>query len=488
LPDHSVGSIWGKAVEDRPDWRGIEISRWTLRFSDPARERQFRKSWLKATTRATRLWVACGIGFISLFTVMLLVFLGREHHGLMWIRYTIAIPFIVLTQIPIVFPNKKLRLFGPAYLSGSLAAFGMALFLFVFSAGGHNIVFVVEMAAAFVFCQHYGRIVFRYTLVFSTIAGSATLAAIAMKPALIGVPFVPVAIAIASLVLVGIFSAYTSEYFVRRSYLSMQVLKAEVARNAGLAEQATAASQAKSRFLAIVGHELRTPLNAIIGYADTIQAGIFGPVENDKVRGAVVDIYGSGRHLLGIVNDVLDLSNATMGPVELEESLFDPLALIGESVLSFEGACAERGVRVDVDDDPDLPQLHADRRLVRRMLGNLISNAITYSEKGGEIWLSAAADSSGALTIEIKDTGIGIAPETLERAMEAFGQVDDDLNRRYEGIGIGLPLTRSLIELHGGSMTVESAVGRGTRVRLTFPPGRVIAASSPSEIARPDAA
>jgi signal transduction histidine kinase len=461
-------------VGNSPGLGEIRTSRWTLAFSDPAFERRFQRSWLQATRLTTRLWVACGITFLTLFTVLLMVLLPDYHQDLLWVRYGLALPFIAVSQIPMLCPARLHRFVGLSYLSGSLAAYAMALYCFTHAHLDYNIIFFVEMATTFAFCQHYGRILFRHTLAFSLVAGGATIGAIVHEPALLGVPNAPVIVAIVSFVLVGLFAAYTSEFFVRRSYHSMQILKAEIARSEKLAELANAANDAKSRFLAIVSHELRTPLNAILGYADTIQAGVFGPIPDERLRAAIGDIQGSGKHLLGIVDDVLDLSKATMGTMALDESVFDLSVLIGELVLAFEGECAKGGIKLYALDNPNLPQLSADRRLVRRMLSNLFSNAIKYTRGGGEIWLLATASENEPLIIEFKDTGIGIAPEKLERAMEAFGQIDDDLNRRYEGLGVGLPLTKNLIELHGGRISVESAVGEGTRVRLTFPPERTV--------------
>ncbi|MDH3232604.1 MAG: HAMP domain-containing histidine kinase [Alphaproteobacteria bacterium] len=475
-------------MADGPDLGDVRINRWTLAFSDRAVERQFQESWLKATARVDKAWAIGGLTFLAVFTILLLIFLPENSHDYIWIRHAIMLPLVALAQIPVFFHTRPRRALLLSYFAGSFLVFGTALFLFVFTHRDHNLIYLFEMAAIFVFCQQYSRVAFRNSIVFSLVAGNATMTIIAMDPSLIGIPFVPAIFAVFAHAVVGVFSGYGRELFVRRNYLSMNVLKAEVARSTELAEQANAASEAKSRFLAIVGHELRTPLNATISATEAIQAGILGPVENAKVGDAIADIHDSGRHLLAIVDDVLELSNAALGTVALEESAFDPAELIGEAARSIEDECAQKGIRLHVMENPGLPQLFADRRLALRMLSNLLSNALKYTNEGGEIRLMAGVAKNGPMTIDIKDTGIGIAPGEIERAMEMFGQVDDELNRRYDGIGVGLPLTKNLIELHGGSVAVDSALGRGTNVRLTFPPERVIAAGSQKAFARPDAA
>ncbi|MDH3232603.1 MAG: HAMP domain-containing histidine kinase [Alphaproteobacteria bacterium] len=471
-----------------PTLNGMKVSRWTLAFNDPAFERQFQKSWTKLTALTNKIWVTIGLGFYAVFTLLLLVFLPKYCHDFLWIRYEITIPLLLVTQIPVYFQSRFERILDPLYFIGMSLSFGTALFLFVATHRDHNLIYLFEMATIYVFGQHYNRVLFKQSLVFSVLAVSATMTAISIEPGLIPIPFVPAIFAVTAHGLAGIFSGYGREFFVRRNYLSQQTFTAEVARNAKLTDEANAASESKSRFLAIVGHELRTPLNAIIGYTEAIRAGIYGPLTDGRVNDAITDIHGSGERLLTIVDDVLELTNAEQGTIDLEESTFDLAALIGELQSSFESECTRKGIALYVIVDQDLPSLSADPRLVRRILSNLLSNALKYTGKGGEIWLTAGAVDDGALCIWIKDTGIGIAPDKLERVMEVFGQVEDGVDRRDEGIGIGLPLTRSLIELHGGSFSVESEEGRGTRVRLTFPAERVIAGQSPTPLPSSNAA
>ena len=468
-------------MDDTPTLSGMKVSRWTLAFNDPNFERQFQKSWTKSTARVNKIWVTIGLGFFLVITLLLVKFLPERCHDFLWIRYEITIPLLLLTQIPVYFQSWFERFLDHLYFIGMFLAFGTALFLFVVTHRDHNLIYLFEMATIYVFGQHYNRVLFKRSIVFSVFAVSATMTANVIEPSLIGIHLVPAIFAVFAHAMVGIFSGYARELFVRRNYLSMNILKGEVARSAELAVQANAASEAKSRFIATVSHELRTPLNAVIGYTEAMQSGIYGPMANGRVRDAIGDIHGSGGRLLSIVDDVLELTNAAQGTVELEESVFDPAALIAELQNSFESECAKKGIRLYVVVDSDIPSLSADRRLVHRILSNLLSNALKYTNNGGEVWLTAGVVDDGALTIWIKDTGIGIAPDELERAMQVFGQVENGLDRRYEGIGIGLPLTRSLIELHGGSFTVESEVGRGTRVRLSFPAERIVVGQGPVE-------
>lgn len=288
----------------------------------------------------------------------------------------------------------------------------------------------------------------------------------------------PVSAVILALILVGMASSYTRETFVRRNYRSIQILRAENRRSAQLVEQAAAASEAKSRFLAVVSHELRTPLNAIIGYSEMIAHGMLGPVRNTKVQQAVDDIASSGKHLLAVVNDVLDLSRSTYGKMELQECLIDFRRLMVELQRSFGPDSLERGVSIVVEEANEEITLNADKRMVKQMLFNLVSNAIKFTKPGGEVRLSSTVLSDGSLRIDVRDNGIGIAGDKIETALSMFGQADDDLNRRYGGIGIGLPLTREFVRAHGGDLHLQSEPNVGTTISLIFPSDRVMARAS----------
>jgi signal transduction histidine kinase len=245
----------------------------------------------------------------------------------------------------------------------------------------------------------------------------------------------------------------------------------------GALEAADAANRAKSSFLAAMSHELRTPLNAVIGFSEMMQLEAFGPLGNPRYQQYAGDIRNSGKHLLELINDVLDLSRIDAGEFKLDESDFAVATLIEQS-LRFIAPQAERAdLRLKANSAPDLPRIRADQRRLKQALINLLANAVKFTPAGGSITVSATRTSTG-LAIAVKDTGIGIAAADIPRALEQFGQVDSRLARKYEGAGLGLPLAKRFMELHGGTLTLESTVDVGTTVTLILPAARLVEADS----------
>ncbi|MCA1941606.1 MAG: PAS-domain containing protein, partial [Caenispirillum bisanense] len=239
-------------------------------------------------------------------------------------------------------------------------------------------------------------------------------------------------------------------------------------------EAAERGNRAKAAFLANVSHELRTPLNAIIGFSEAISSELFGPIANATYKEYVKDIFDSGTHLLNLINDILDMSKAEAGRIELDEETIDVAAAIELSLRMVRKRAEGAHVALLVDVPPRLPRLRGDERRIKQILLNLLSNAIKFTDIGGSVSVAACLRDDGRLAIRVADTGIGMTAEDLDKAMEPFGQVDSRLARRYEGTGLGLPLTKALVVQHGGDLEAESAPGVGTAITAIFPAERVL--------------
>ncbi len=238
-------------------------------------------------------------------------------------------------------------------------------------------------------------------------------------------------------------------------------------------DQADAANRAKSEFLAAMSHELRTPLNAVIGFSEIMKTEAIGPIGSPQYRDYANDIYDAGSHLLTLINNILDLSKVESGADELREEDIE-VAHAVESVLRMVRQRAERSrlqLAVDIPKNP--PLLRADPRKVKQILVNLLSNAVKFTP-AGKITVKAWWRADGGYVFQVVDTGIGIALEDIPKALSQFGQVDGKLNRRYHGTGLGLPLTKALVEMHGGSFDLQSEVGVGTTVTVRFPAERIV--------------
>ncbi len=242
-----------------------------------------------------------------------------------------------------------------------------------------------------------------------------------------------------------------------------------------VAEQAASgANRSKPEFLANMSHELRTPLNAIMGFSEMIKSQVFGPVGNAKYLEYSSDIHDAGGHLLGLINDVLDLSKIEAGKLELTEASVNVAEAVRAAVTLIKPRAAEGEVSLTMRFPKNLPALIADERKLRQILINLLSNATKFTPPGGQVSARARTGNDGGTEIVVADNGVGMTPEGLSLALEAFGQVDSPMNRELEGTGLGLPITKALMELHDGSLDIEITPGSGTQVTLRFPPRRTV--------------
>jgi len=238
-------------------------------------------------------------------------------------------------------------------------------------------------------------------------------------------------------------------------------------------ETAELANRTKSEFLASMSHELRTPLNAIIGFSEIMSDEMLGPIGTPQYKGYIDDITDSAKHLLIVINDILDVAKIESGHIALSEEVVDPTGLAGSVMRLVSPRSDEANVTLSLIVPENLPALRADKTKLKQILINLLSNAVKFTPEGGRVELRAELAENGDFLFIVHDTGIGMSEADIRIALTPFGQVDSRLSRRFEGTGLGLPLAQGLTEMHGGSFKIESEPGQGTTISVRLPAERV---------------
>jgi two-component system cell cycle sensor histidine kinase PleC len=326
-------------------------------------------------------------------------------------------------------------------------------------------------------------------LLFVTIAATTAIDMVAMAS------FMAAAIGSLAAVLLGLFAALAwhgalapvtvatifiyaavlaiGAYYINRLLLDGLRLRFDLAAATAAAQ---AASKAKSEFIANMSHELRTPLNAIIGFSEVMKDAVFGKDAPPRYVGYACDIHKSGTHLLEIINDILDLCKIEAGRVELKEERVDLGDVIRSSLTLVADRAEQSGVALDAHVPAPAPVIRGDGRAIKQALLNLLSNAVKFTPIGGSVLVDIRREEHGALVVVVQDTGIGMSPADIPKAMEAFGQLENVHTRKRAGTGLGLPIARSLVEMHGGQLRLVSELGAGTSAEIALPARRVIAA------------
>src|SRR6187399_908364 len=286
----------------------------------------------------------------------------------------------------------------------------------------------------------------------------------------------------------GYFAALTYQLY--SSTLSTLQARAEKDALIGELEQAKAISDearrrteaaniAKSRFLAQMSHELRTPLNAILGFSEVMKSEVFGPHAVPTYKEYAADIHNSGVHLLNLINEILDLSRIEAGRYKLNEEPVDLAHVVGDCNHLLQLRARNRGIRIQQMFEHDLPRLWADERACRQICLNLLSNAIKFTPQGGEVWLKVGWTAAGGQYMSVKDNGPGIPEDEIPIVLASFGQGTNAIKSAEQGTGLGLPIAKNLVDLHGGTFTLKSKLRFGTEVIVTFPAERVMSALGP---------
>ncbi len=261
--------------------------------------------------------------------------------------------------------------------------------------------------------------------------------------------------------------------YILRASRAFEEVRANQERLITARDAAEAANRSKSEFLANMSHELRTPLNAIIGFSGMMSDRMFGPL-NDRYAEYAGLIGDSGHHLLAIISDILDVAKSDAHRLTLTEEEVDIARVRTLSLTLVEEMARKAGVDYASEIEGPLPRLHADPAKLTQILVNLLSNAIKFTPAGGRVRLKIAMRPEGGITFRVEDSGIGMSAHQIPIALEPFGQVDTGLNRKYDGVGLGLPLTKRLVELHDGSLEITSKPGEGTKVSFHIPEERLI--------------
>src|SRR6201997_1058953 len=245
--------------------------------------------------------------------------------------------------------------------------------------------------------------------------------------------------------------------------------------------RAESANVAKSRFLAQMSHELRTPLNAILGFSEVMKSEIFGAHAVPVYKEYSADIHNSGVHLLNLINEILDLSRIEAGRYELNEEAVSLVHVVADCHHLLKLRASSRGITIHEVFEQGMPRIWGDERAIRQIVLNLLSNSIKFTPQGGEIWLKVGWTASGGQYLSVKDTGSGIAEDEIPIVLASFGQGSNSIKSAEQGAGLGLPIAKSLVDMHGGTFTLKSKLRIGTEVIVTFPPERVMSALAPVE-------
>ncbi|MHA1536413.1 MAG: sensor histidine kinase [Alphaproteobacteria bacterium] len=480
-------------MKSRTDKR--RLSALTGEFVDPSLERAFRVSNFADARFQNRMAVVVAAGIITFFAVFDYLLIGLSPLFYAFAGLRVATIVAVVLIFAATRRTRHIALADWSVFTYLLWLTGFFLFL-VYAEGPEGSLSppnVVSFGAVLLVLGYYVFVSIR--LLLSTAAALITsILYIAAQIHLGGSSAIDAGMEASLLVgcnALGFSMLYRLQVLRRREYMVLQDardanrrLRAKSRELNNLArtharsrDEAVLADRSKSEFLAHMSHELRSPLNAILGFAEIMKKQIFGPIEPVRYLDYVEDIHASGSHLIAVINDILDLSKSESGKFELNETSVSLPATIEASLRLVGGRAADGSVRLSNESPTDLPEIRADERRLLQILINLLTNAVDFTPAGGCVSVGGAVREDGKLALWVADTGEGIAKSDIPRILEAYGQADVSRDRQGKGTGLGLPIAKSMMEQHGGTLDVDSAVGEGTTVMLVFPGERLLRAS-----------
>ncbi|MGQ0740985.1 MAG: sensor histidine kinase [Alphaproteobacteria bacterium] len=453
--------------------QSFELDRVRLRFRDPQAEAKFARESLAQSMNFIRTYIIAGTFLYMMFGILDRIVGGDNYLALWAIRYGAVTPFL-FAVLALTF-SRNFHKYAQAALGSTMMVAGLSIVaMTAIMDAPFNSQYYAGLIMVVIYCGTLIRLRFIHSLWISVVLVAAYQAVcwwinpIPSEMAISNDFFLVMATG------VGLFSGYIEETYIRKAYASQRIIEAKNALLNVLLQEAHKANRSKSEFLATMSHELRTPLNAVIGFSDILKRQMYGPLGNEKYTDYVNDIHRSGSHLLSIINDILDLAKAESGKLELEERDVDVVELVGRCIRMCQGPAQAVRVRVIPPQNVHPIFVRADERLLFQLVLNLVSNAVKFTREGGEIRFSIAASREEGVVIKVIDTGIGIPAEEIPRVLRPFEQVESSLARRHGGTGLGLPYADRLAQLHGGKLTLESELGKGTTATVWLPPSRYV--------------
>jgi signal transduction histidine kinase len=463
-----MGPPADQTVNPSPEY---DLDKFWLYFRDPQTARTFEREMLRSSLGVIRTYVFAGTLLYVAFGFLDWLVGGDAVPAMFVIRFGLGTVVLLITFTLTFFPIF-VRI-GQFALGCNLIASGLGVVVMTaIMPAPYNAQYYAGVVMCVIYSSSLIRLRFTYAAIISTIlVGTYQISALVLNP----IPFVTYICNNFFLTMatgVGLFSGYYQELYVRKSYVSQKIIEAKNVTLNALLVEADNANKSKSEFLATMSHELRTPLNAIIGFSDVLRKQLYGNLGNARYLEYVADINTSGLHLLAIINDILDLAKAEAGKLELREDVFDLVSCLQGCMQMCAGRAEEGCVALDLATEEPEIEIHADERLIRQLVLNLISNAVKFTPPGGRVDVWAHTNKYGEIALEVTDTGIGIPAEHLDRVLRPFEQVERALSRRHGGTGLGLPFAKKIAELHGGGLALESEVDHGTHVAVRLPPHR----------------
>jgi two-component system, cell cycle sensor histidine kinase PleC len=461
------------AAQPKGEDQAFALDRVWLRFRDPAVESIFVSDMLRYSVNFIRAYLTGAACLYAMFGVLDYVVGGTALISMYLIRYGVGVPVLLgvlaLTFFPLFYRVAQAAL-ATAMLATGLGVVAMTAIM----GPPFNSQYYAGLVMVVIYGSSLIRLKFHYGVLASLFMFLCyELVALVINP--IPAPtFISNTFFLAMATGVGLFSAYIQELYIRRAYVAQRIVEEKNRLVSASLAEAVRANKSKSEFLATMSHELRTPLNAIIGFSDIIKRELFGSIENEKYADYAKDIHNSGSHLLAIINDILDLAKAESGKLHLNEHEFDLTATLESCVRMCSGRADAAKIEMIFFGGQSEIRVMADERLLLQVVANLVTNAIKFTPEGGTVRIYVSANAQNGVALKVTDTGIGIAPENIERVLRPFEQVETSYARKHGGSGLGLPYAKRLVELHGGTLTVESELGKGTTVLVTLPAFRLI--------------